>query len=223
MELFLIRHGQSTNNAQPVSERVEDPPLTAMGFEQARHLGLWCRGLQLDRLFTSPFRRTLETTEKVRQFTGLAPDIWIALHEHGGCMAGSITDIYEGRPGMNRMQIEAEFAGYSCPEELDGRGWWKCKSHETLEQMGKRAEEVAKTTIDRFGCSKERIAYISHGAFLPALIGAFLKHGCSGPDDWLGDIANTAVAKLTFIDGRMRLSSYNSVIHLPAALVTGNT
>ena len=219
MELFLIRHGQSANNARPLSERVDDPSLTAIGLEQARCLGLWCRGLKLDRLLTSPFRRTLETTQQIHQFTGLVPEVWISLHEHGGCIGGTDPATYEGRPGMTRAQFEAEYSGYCLPNEVDGKGWWKCKPWETFEEMEKRAVAVAQSTIDRFGHAEERIAYVSHGGFLPILIATLLNPAGSGYE-WLDLIPNTAVAKLIFEEGRARLSFYNSVIHLPVELVT---
>ncbi len=219
MELFLIRHGQSANNASPNSERVDDPSLTAIGHEQARCLGLWCRGLKLDRLLTSPFRRTLETTQQIHQFTGLAPEVWIDLHEHGGCVGGMDAETFEGRPGMTRAELQTEYSGYALPDELDGEGWWKCKPHETTEQAEERAEKVAQTTMDRFGYTDERTAFVSHGGFLPILIGALLNHATNGYD-WLDSVPNTAVAKLLLEGGRVRLAFYNSVIHLPVELVT---
>ena len=78
MHLFLIRHGQSFNNAleDPV-QRVADPELTEKGFKQARivasyiadglHLQLNERkdGAGLDKLFCSPMIRTLETAKPI--------------------------------------------------------------------------------------------------------------------------------------------------------------
>ena len=40
MDLFLIRHGESANNAlTDISQRVADPELTAKGREQAERVG----------------------------------------------------------------------------------------------------------------------------------------------------------------------------------------
>ena len=98
MELYLIRHAQSENNAQPEEQRVEDPALTAMGRRQAGLLADWITSLNLTRLITSPFLRTLETTEAIRQATRLTPEVRVQLHEQGGCYRGYGPDGREGRP-----------------------------------------------------------------------------------------------------------------------------
>ena len=219
MELFLIRHGQSANNANPISQRVDDPTLTTTGHEQARCVGRWCQGLDLGRLLTSPFRRTLETTQHIHQVTGLTPEVWVDLHEHGGCICGTDAGSFQGRPGMTRAEIQTEYAEYLLPDEIDGQGWWKNKPYETTEQVQKRAVQVAQKTIDQFAHNTERLALVSHGGFLPLLIGALLNHGTSGYD-WLGSMPNTAVTKLYVEPGKARLLFYNSIFHLPGELIT---
>ncbi len=88
VDLYLVRHAQSRNNAQPVELRVEDPALTDLGHEQARRLAERVTRLRLTKLFTSPFRRALQTAEHVRLATGLIPEVRIDLHEKGGCVSG---------------------------------------------------------------------------------------------------------------------------------------
>ena len=85
MQLFLIRHAQSQNNALPEEQRVEDPGLTELGHRQAELLADWVPALNLTRLITSPFRRTLLTTEPIRRATSLIPEVRVDLHEQGGC------------------------------------------------------------------------------------------------------------------------------------------
>ena len=117
MELFLIRHGQSLNNFLPQEQRVEDPPLTDLGHQQAVLLAEWIESAGITRLISSPFRRTLETAEYVRRTTGLRPEIWIDLHEQGGCVAGPTPDCMVGRPGMTHGQISADFPGFQIGDE----------------------------------------------------------------------------------------------------------
>ena len=62
MNLYLIRHGQSENNALDESLRVHDPGLTETGLTQVEYLGKWFSVRPLDVLVTSPFRRALLTT-----------------------------------------------------------------------------------------------------------------------------------------------------------------
>ena len=65
MELYLIRHAQSLNNALPEEQRVEDPGLTELGLQQADCLGKWIGTLALTKVITSPFRRALETAKRI--------------------------------------------------------------------------------------------------------------------------------------------------------------
>ncbi|CAN5768091.1 hypothetical protein BH23CHL2_BH23CHL2_25080 [soil metagenome] len=84
MRLLIIRHAQSANNAgdQP---RVADPPLTEIGERQAVRLAEAERVLDdVDRLYLSPMRRTLQTAAPVAATTGLPARVFTGLHEWGG-------------------------------------------------------------------------------------------------------------------------------------------
>jgi 2,3-bisphosphoglycerate-dependent phosphoglycerate mutase len=106
MELYLIRHAQSANNAKPESQRIPDPPITDLGHEQARRLARRLSSLGLTRVITSPFLRTLQTAEKIQSETFINPEVRIDLHEEGGCYSGYLPSNIAGQPGLNRCQIE---------------------------------------------------------------------------------------------------------------------
>ena len=86
MELFLIRHGQSTNNAlEDWTQRVEDPLLTESGLRQAEHTAAHlAAGLHLhpsnraarrpllDRLYCSPMIRAMQTAQTIGRSLGVA-------------------------------------------------------------------------------------------------------------------------------------------------------
>ena len=99
MELYLIRHAQSLNNALSSQDRVEDPPLTEIGQRQCDHLAKWIPSLKLTRLVTSPFLRTLQTADHIGRSVRLAPEVRIELHEQGGCVSGPTREFFVGRPG----------------------------------------------------------------------------------------------------------------------------
>ena len=83
MELYLIRHGQSTNN-EGKRPRVADPPLTDIGVEQARWVGESLKDEGITRLYSSPMLRTLQTAQIVSDIIDLPPHIFVGLHEWGG-------------------------------------------------------------------------------------------------------------------------------------------
>ena len=78
MELYLIRHGQSTNNAG--LPHVADPPLSNLGKQQAYYVGKALQRARISRLYCSPMLRALQTAEIIGGILSLAPHIYIGLH-----------------------------------------------------------------------------------------------------------------------------------------------
>lgn len=213
MQLYLIRHAQSQNNALPEEDRVEDPGLTELGQQQAEHLGEWISTLKLTRLITSPFRRTLLTTEPIRRATSLIPEVRIDLHEQGGCYSGHDFTTKLGRPGMTRREIEAEFLGYRVADDIDGAGWWQSKPYETWEDARIRAARLLEATCREFAHTDERVAYVMHAdikrLFLSRLHTDPLEVPC-----------NTSVTEIEFTEDSIALRKFNRIEHLPIHMVT---
>lgn len=220
MILYLIRHGQSTNNAAPIEQRVADAPLTELGFKQVARVAEWAASADLNRLITSPFLRTLQTTEPIRRATGLQPLVRTDLHEQGGCISGQDEASYRGERGMTRDQILADFPGYDVPAEVDGSGWWKGRSYEPPERARARAKRVAQWTHQSFANTDETVAFVIHGTFKAMLITALLNQ-LHTDERWLGDIFNTAVTRIAITSDQTRLDYYNSVSHLSVPMITG--
>lgn len=213
MELYLIRHAQSQNNALPEHQRVEDPGITELGRQQAKHLAERVAQLGLTRLITSPFRRTLETTMPIHEATSLVPEVRVELHEQGGCYSGHMLEDVTGRPGMNRSEIERAFPGFVVSTGIDGQGWWESKPHEDRESARRRAGKLLQRTLHEFGDSNERVAFVMH-ADIKLL---FLEHF---HDDPLAVPCNTSVTTIRITSRECRLDDYNCVRHLPSELVT---
>lgn len=213
MELFLIRHAQSQNNALPESRRVEDPGLTELGQQQAELLGEWIPQLKLTKLFTSPFRRTLQTTEPIRKATSLTPLVKTELHEQGGCYRGHTLDSMRGAPGMNRAEIEETFSGYEVVSDFEGQGWWGSKPFENTRVARRRAGELLKWTQEEFSHTNERVAYVMHADIKVF----FLEHIYSVP---LSGPYNTSVTSLEITPDETRLVDFNRVGHLTNKLLT---
>jgi probable phosphoglycerate mutase len=74
MELILIRHG--------LPERIEtadgtpaDPPLSEIGREQAKRMANWLESTPIDKLYTSPMQRALQTAIPLASVKDLEPEI----------------------------------------------------------------------------------------------------------------------------------------------------
>ncbi|HPY41087.1 MAG TPA: histidine phosphatase family protein [Thiolinea sp.] len=74
--IWLIRHGESTANAGAVTHDPSSIPLTATGWQQARHLADQFEACP-DLIVTSPFLRTLQTAAPTRsRFYQTRHEIW---------------------------------------------------------------------------------------------------------------------------------------------------
>src|SRR4051794_31989953 len=71
--LVLVRHGQSTWNAEGRLQGQADPPLSARGRDEARALAPVLGGFPAERVIASDLRRTRETAEAAG-FSGAALD-----------------------------------------------------------------------------------------------------------------------------------------------------
>src|SRR5947209_4171929 len=70
MDLILVRHGQSQYNFDQSGG--EDAPLTALGREQARRAGIYCKTqFKLSALYASTYERAHDTAEIINSFVNL--------------------------------------------------------------------------------------------------------------------------------------------------------
>jgi len=230
MELFIIRHAQSTNNALADQQnRVCDPPLTELGHRQAqilaRHLSTARelepiamtsnnpdqRGYGITRLYCSPMWRALQTAYPIGQALRLAPEIWIDLHEKGGIFLDHGEAGKVGYPGKARQEILAEFPDCVLSEEIDDHGWWN-RDHEDWPACHGRAIKVADELRKR-ATDGGRVAIVSHGGFVDALLKALFNQLPSRHLFYYHH--NTAISRIDFrSDGRLDFRYLNRVDHI---------
>lgn len=213
MDLFLIRHAQSLNNARPGAERVEDPALTDLGRRQAACLADQIPTLGLTRMVVSPFLRTLETAEFLWRVAQLAPQVQVSLHEVGGCVHGPDPSVMVGRPGMTRATIEERFPGYVVESRIDAQGWWRSQPYETPAQARTRAGELLADTQRRFAHTAERVAYVMHADIEMLFLACLTATEIEVP-------FNTSITRVVVTPEATRIEDYNDVCHLAAELQT---
>jgi broad specificity phosphatase PhoE len=233
MDLFIIRHGQSSNNAlEDVKNRVADPPLTEAGEQQAelvaeylaegRHLTLAERNSGrpfFDHLYCSPMFRTLQTAQPIGRALGMAPEVWVDIHEWGGIFLdhGDERGIV-GYTGMSRSEIEQGFPGYVIPKAIDENGWWDPSDGQEPNAVAQgRAIGVAEALWTRVA-EESRIAIVVHGGFIDSLLKA-LMHLLPSQTIHL-EHHNTAITHLTFTEGKLQMRYMTRTEHLPDALIT---
>lgn len=99
--LLVIRHGQSSWNADGRWQGQEDPPLTDLGRDQARRAA---RSLgAIDGLFASPLVRAATTAAILAEELGVGPVVTLPglMERHAGEWQG-----------LTRPEIDAAFPGY---------------------------------------------------------------------------------------------------------------
>jgi broad specificity phosphatase PhoE len=244
MELYIIRHGQSTNNAMEDStQRSHDPSLTDLGAQQARRLAAWFAAGDLripwtdpetgytrsdpqpdftfDHLYTSAMYRALQTAAPLGQALHIRPEIWIDIHEHGGIYLEQPDGII-GYGGKTRSEILSEFADYTLPDTLTDDGWWNATlGHEERGAFYGRAIRVAvelRQRAENPDSAHHRIAIVTHGTFIDALLKAFLNMLPSRAFFFLH--YNTAITRLDFSERGMLVRCINRVDHLPADMIS---
>jgi 2,3-bisphosphoglycerate-dependent phosphoglycerate mutase len=252
LALFMIRHGQSFNNAlaeQHLStepdwntyllRRSADPPLTELGKHQAKALGKYLRIAQQDhdtgsptsergdsyrfaRVYCSPMLRALQTAQPVGDALGVAPEVWVEIHEHGGLFERDPDDDDEAIrscSGLSRSEMKVLFPNYVLPPTVTEHGWWY-QGREDMTGCYARAIDVAaelRKTAQTSG--NERIALVSHGTFMDSLIKALLSQ--LPGQDFHFNFYNTAVTRLDISsDGHLSLRYSNRVSHLVREMLT---
>ena len=158
-ELFLIRHGETTWNAQARFQGHQDSPLTATGIEQAKAAAAFLRNHTLHALYSSDLPRTLQTAQPIAAATGLTVIEEPALRERN-------LGVFEG---LTHAEIEArhreDYARYVArePHHMIPRG-------ESLHELNQRGLQIMERLARRH--AGENVAVVSHGA----LINTFIRH-----------------------------------------------
>jgi 2,3-bisphosphoglycerate-dependent phosphoglycerate mutase/probable phosphoglycerate mutase len=240
MELYLIRHAQSTNNAlADQRQRVMDPELTPLGLRQAallaERLATVLKPLAVPagtsgngpgpvaesrrlRLYCSPMWRSLQTAHFISEALGVEPEVWIEIHEHGGIFLdhGEPQGIV-GYPGKSRDEILAHFPTCVLPEGITAEGWWR-GGFEDIEGCYARAVQVAEALRDR-AAGDEVLLLVSHGTFMDALLKALLDQPLRS--NFYYGHNNTGITHLEFTPSGWLLVRYqNRLDHLPAELIS---
>jgi 2,3-bisphosphoglycerate-dependent phosphoglycerate mutase len=239
MRLYLIRHGQSSNNALYGKSpedfetlRSHDPQLTETGQQQAAAIAQFLGQPQADEpfefshIYVSPMIRAMDTAKPIAETLGLKPEIWVDIHEVGGLFMAN-GDGSKGFPGLSRKYIQDCYPDYKIAEEIREDGWWNAnQGKESPGQFLARAVRVA-LAVREFAATKERIILVSHAAFLDCLVKALLNQIPLHSDVMFYNHYNTGMSRFDIgVDSffgdvnAMRLHYLNRVDHLVPELRT---
>ena len=195
LEIYFIRHAQSTGNAAPDAENVpfdehHDPWLSEKGLAQADLLGKAFRDVKFDAFYSSAMRRTVSTSKGLVSYMNEKPVINLMpiLSERG------IPDTY---PGQSIDELKKIYPLLKVAEGFDENGTLITQDKGVPDSVTLgRAKAVLDYLRERYW-KGEKIAVVSHAAFLTYVI--FYIFGIREVmPDFDTDIYNTGVTKITF-------------------------
>jgi 2,3-bisphosphoglycerate-dependent phosphoglycerate mutase len=240
MQFYFIRHAQSTNNllwdrTGSNNDRVEDPPLTDIGWEQARFLAEFLQngppeggnlqdsnkstGCGITHLYSSLMLRAVETGTTVAETLCLPLIAWEELHEQGGIyLNDKETGKPNGLPGKTRSFFRANFPNFILPPDLDETGWWHGRPYESFELGIVRAQNILTDLMIRHGNSNDKVAVISHGGFYNSFLGVLLNMPIQN-EIWFR-MNNAALTRIDFLGDEVRIAYMNRMDYLPARLIS---
>ena len=199
MLIFFVRHGLTDYNAQRRFQGSLDIPLNAAGIRQAETAAARCAQLGLERIYHSTLARAAETARIIADASG-APLI--------PCRGFNEVSLGVFQ-GLNHDEAKAQYpdayAGYFA-DRIHGAP----PEGESLYQVQQRAlETLSFIEKDAEGC--ERIAVVSHGALLKALLGAVAgiplqSYACY-------DVSNGSISVVESKGGSRRLITLNAMAH----------
>ena len=221
MEFYLVRHGQSVNNASP-DALVPDPALTQLGRRQAGCAGKALQEKGIRRLYCSPMLRALQTAEIIGRMLSLPPHVYVGLHEWDGIWEASVGRYGATLPGLTRTQMKEICPNVVLSGDVTDEGWL-FSEWENVELMLQRAFRDSKMFIQQaeaiHGDFDERVAVVSHGGFLATMICAFLDLRPNDDPDHFAH-RNGAISKIRKTRERTQLRYLHRISHLPKEMRT---
>ena len=112
MKLYVVRHGQTEENASGIVQGHNHGTLSSLGIEQSKLLATRLREIQFDAIYTSDLRRALETAQSIAQFQHTRVEQNVLLRERNG-------GVFQGRPlaelGLAEQQSGLSKADFTPP------------------------------------------------------------------------------------------------------------
>jgi 2,3-bisphosphoglycerate-dependent phosphoglycerate mutase len=203
MQLYLIRHGQSENNALwdragSSEERCPDPELTELGHRQAQRLAQFLagklpsgssggqvssyradaqnvEGFDLTHLYCSPMIRAIDTGMYIARTLEMPLVVWEDLHEVGGIFREDGETGQEiGLLGNDRAYLRTRYEDILLPGDGWAEGGWWNRPFEPREQRSLRAQRFVRDLKHRHGGTEDRVAVVSHAGFCNYALAAVL-------------------------------------------------
>lgn len=205
MLLYAVRHAQSLANA--ALDPGLDSSLSELGQTQAQRLAERLKSQRIVAIYSSPFRRCLDTVQPLAKSRGLPILLRPELCEYHHVAPGS--DSRRAIPPVESI-LQACDASIECPDH-EGPLIWPMID-ESLGNLIARVQSFVAFVKGRWTHPEDVVIVISHGSPVARLIEAWLTN-TPGPS-FRFVIDNAALTALRFHQGVSSLVCLNEVSHL---------
>jgi broad specificity phosphatase PhoE len=196
LQLFIIRHGETTSNLAGRWQGHGDSPLSPTGLAQAQTLGARFADLPFDAVYSSDLQRARHTADQL-----LGPRIIDPIFR----------EISVGRwEGHTKAEVQAQW-----PEdfaELDQRVDDALGGGESWSQVATRTAQGLSTLRARHPTG--RMALVVHGGVILTMMEHLLGLPWRPRPRVFGRVRNTAIAELHLQGDQAKLVRYNDVSHV---------
>ena len=249
MQLYFIRHGQSTNNVSwefrdtDGYERVSDPPLTELGVRQAQTLanfiastqanqienqsvGAYRHRVSITHLYSSLMIRAIHTGTILSETLGIPLFGLPEVHEIGGIYLESLVD---GKPeisfehGITPAFLQEKFPDFRLHQPIDKKGWWQGGMEASTAPLP-RANSVLRLLKERHLGTNDKVAMVTHGGFFNTMARTIFSVRPDEPNNtklptWFS-FCNCAISRIDFVDERAVWVYHNRTDFMDDDLVT---
>ncbi len=201
MDLLLIRHGQSEAYVEgrpfPLIDGHGDPPLSALGRDQAGKVADRVAGAGIDAIYVTTLCRTAQTAAPLAERLGLAPVVEPDLRE---------VNLGEWEGGLYRKMV-AEFHPIAQRMFAEER-WDVIPGAESLVSFDGRV----RAAIGRLAAAhpSQRVAVFTHGG----VIGQALALASGSRPFAFNAADNASISRLIVTADRWFVRSFNDTAHL---------
>jgi 2,3-bisphosphoglycerate-dependent phosphoglycerate mutase len=201
MDLLLLRHGQSEayvdGSRFALVDGQGDPPLSALGVEQASRLSARLAGAGISAIYVTPLRRTAQTAAPLAQQLGLHPQVEVGLREVflGEWEGGEFRkQVAQNHPLSQRMFAEER--------------WDVIPGAESSEALAGRVTDA----IHRLAAAHpgERVAVFTHGGVIGQALALAAK---SRPFAFIG-AENASISRVVVTSELWIVRGFNDTAHL---------
>ena len=167
MKLYFVRHGESTANLLwEFSNSGLKHPLTEKGVEQARAVARGLCGLQVERIYSSPLLRAVQTAQILAESLQAPLEFTEALREWS-------VGIYEGTTDPVGWELHGQVQeDWFIHGKLDS----KMPGGESFHEIQERFIPFIEGLVRNGGDSDRSIVLVGHGGLFVAMLPAIFKN-----------------------------------------------